>query len=288
MCALFSSDAYATCACVMICMIVAAKMQKEEEHFETFCLGHDATAIQLKVYCVSRPKHNALCSSQNESFGTTCNTGLRVYDGSTVLAEFLNRPLSRALLRDLTVLELGCGCGLAGIVAARSARRVVFSDSQPACLSMVARSVKDNLGLEVNAAKVATQLFSWDDRDAGPALAAHQRYDCIVAAELAYFFVDFDALTSAIATLLTPEGCAFLCHVNRVPDGNSKLARAAEAHGLVMRSASPKTLARDARVDFVVLLKSDVRIPLCDELEWEQDKSSLREDGVDPFLDMEV
>lgn len=75
--------------------------------------------------------------------------GAVLWDSAVELA----RRLHRADLQGRRVLELGCGCGLVGIVAARGGARVHCTDVDPHTLVAVARAAADN------SVDVVTSLF---------------------------------------------------------------------------------------------------------------------------------
>jgi len=67
------------------------------------------------------------------------DVGLQVWRGALLLCDYLlARP---ALVRDATVLELGSGCGLSGLLAAATARRVFLTD----CVESVLVNAQENV-----------------------------------------------------------------------------------------------------------------------------------------------
>jgi predicted nicotinamide N-methyase len=99
------------------------------------------------------------------------------------------------------VLDLGCGLGLSGLAAARSAAEVVFADYAPAALEFVRASIEHN---RLANAQVRLCDFTRDECD-GP-------YDWILAADVAYDPASYRSLVEFIdhhlaadATLLLTE-----------------------------------------------------------------------------------
>ena len=104
-----------------------------------------------------------------------------------------------------SVLELGCGLGLPGLVAARRGARVTFVDREPVALAFVRASAAANaLGaVDVVAADVLT-----------PAIRG--RFDLVLAAELLYDRQAFGRLAGAVAGYLAPGGRALLADAGRI------------------------------------------------------------------------
>src|SRR5919197_467694 len=118
----------------------------------------------------------------------------------------LERHVDRAaLLGAGRVLELGCGLGLPGLVAACRGARVTFLDRVPTALAFVRASARAN-GL------AAVDLVAADATV--PALAA--RFDLVLAAELVYDRAAFPALARALAAHLAPGGRALLADAGRI------------------------------------------------------------------------
>jgi predicted nicotinamide N-methyase len=104
-----------------------------------------------------------------------------------------------------SVLELGCGLGLPGLVAARRGARVTFVDREPVALAFVRASAAANAVAAVDV--VAADVL-------GPALDG--RFQLVLAAELLYDRAAFAPLAGAIARHLAPGGRALLADAGRI------------------------------------------------------------------------
>jgi len=104
-----------------------------------------------------------------------------------------------------TVLEIGCGLGLPGLVAARRGGRVTFVDRVPAALAFVRESAR-------TAGLPAVQLVAADITR--PALRT--RFDLVLAAELLYDRSVFPVLAQALRAALAPGGRALLTDAGRI------------------------------------------------------------------------
>ena len=142
-----------------------------------------------------------------------------LWSGSRCLADYLVRW---ADLRGRPVLEIGCGLGLAGAAAARSGADSVFVDAALPALAFVRASLCAN-GL-AGAAACA------DYRS----LSAGTRFDCILAAEVAYEAARFGDLAATLARHLAPGGIALIADGFRTD--TRPLYRALLDHGLTTRA----------------------------------------------------
>ena len=121
-----------------------------------------------------------------------------LWSGAAVLAEAMPEGAR-------TVLELGCGLGLPGLVAARHGARVTFVDRAPAALAFVRESAVANR-------IAAVHLLAADCTT--PAVAA--QFDLILAAELLYDRRAFDDLARAVGRSLAPGGRALFTDAGRI------------------------------------------------------------------------
>jgi predicted nicotinamide N-methyase len=114
-----------------------------------------------------------------------------LWAGARALATYAAR---RMMLRGAEVLEIGCGLGLPGLVAARAGARVLFVDAVPAALTFVEASLAAN-GLR---GEVACHDYR--------ALSATRRFDVVLAAEVAYDRDGYAGLAAVFRRHLAPGG----------------------------------------------------------------------------------
>jgi predicted nicotinamide N-methyase len=113
--------------------------------------------------------------------------------------------LARAVPPAANALELGCGLGLPGLVAARRGARVVFVDRVATPLAFVRASLAANR--LVGALVVA---------DATAPSFRTPRFDLVLVAELLYDRAAFPALARALRALLAPGGRVLLTDAQRI------------------------------------------------------------------------
>ncbi len=118
--------------------------------------------------------------------------------------------LSRYLLRaevvqkGTTVLELGCGLGLAGIVAGHFGGNVLETDYQPDALRLT------ELNWLINRGQIpATALMDWRHPE------IESKFEVILASDVVYEKRFFWPLIDTIRLLLAPGGHVFISEPNR-------------------------------------------------------------------------
>jgi len=94
-------------------------------------------------------------------------TGQVLWPASPLLCYFLLSPLGRALLEAApTVLELGAGLGIPGLLAARICPHVVLTDHNPAVLELLEKNIALNAPLLADEGRgVSVQQLDWSAPD---------------------------------------------------------------------------------------------------------------------------
>ena len=99
------------------------------------------------------------------------------------------------------VLELGCGCGVAGCaVAARDpTAHVLFTDSNTACLTTAARNAAQF------GTRTSTAVLKWGDVDAASRVAETFRPTLVLGADIGYDPASHEALVKTLVALRVDE-----------------------------------------------------------------------------------
>merc|ERR1719469_112706 len=86
---------------------------------------------EVRHFCIDGLSSEVAVVQRPDGVASGC-TGLRMWSCALLLA----RELTKApeLVAGRRVVELGCGCGLAGVVAALLGASVVLTDRDPECI----------------------------------------------------------------------------------------------------------------------------------------------------------
>jgi predicted nicotinamide N-methyase len=150
-----------------------------------------------------------------------------VWPAAYLLAECVARePWNEAIEggRDAQVLEIGCGLGLAGLVAVARGLCVQFTDYDQAALDFVAQSAAEN---DFDAARYSVRRLDWR-------CLPDERYPIILGADVIYEARLVPLVAALLRRLLAPGGVGLLASPYRLA-ANSFPAALAEA-GLVCRT----------------------------------------------------
>ncbi|KAK2832916.1 hypothetical protein Q5P01_016805 [Channa striata] len=158
--------------------------------------GAQTPDIASKVFTFEDTERNtrdSLCVSIPEALDP--QYGMYVWPCAVVLAQYL--WTQRDELRGKTVLELGAGVSLPGVVAARCGAKVILSDSTktPLCLENCRRSCEAN-GLN----DVVVLGLTWGE--ISPDLVLLPKVDVILGSDVFYEPQDFEDVLVTVAFLL--------------------------------------------------------------------------------------
>lgn len=149
-----------------------------------------------------------------------------------------------------SVLEIGCGVGLAGIAAAKAGGRVLMTDGDPEALRFARYNALRNLPASVVRSSISMRVLDWD------APGAIDPVDLILGGDVIYERSTFSRLLDLFDRALRPDGVAVLTDPDRTI-GRAFLERAAE-RGYDIRSEA-RQVARGSMQTTVV--RSHLRRP---------------------------
>ena len=140
--------------------------------------------------------------SQDDSEDTT---GRAAWTAGCKLAELLLLEDKHAVREwfapGARVLELGCGCGVAGcaVAASDASAHVLFTDGNTACLDTAARNAS-RFGQ-----RCSTAVLKWGDADAASRVAETFRPTLVIGADVGYDPSSHGALVKTLAALRADE-----------------------------------------------------------------------------------
>lgn len=142
-------------------------------------------------------------------------SGQRAWPGSLLLGLELARAPGR--VGGKAVLELGAGCGIVGMAAAKfGAKPCVLSDGDCRCLTLLKENVEAN-SLEASCG-VMRLLWGVD--------APHRTYDVVLAGDVLYKRELIAPFLAALEAALAEDGTALLCHLPRAGVSHDVVAAA--------------------------------------------------------------
>ena len=144
------------------------------------------------------------------------------YRGPALLLTAVRSALARSgrPLRFASLLDIGCGTGLAGAVFRPFTARLVGVDLSPAMIARAeTKAIYDRLAVGNFAAFLADEIVS------------NATYDLVVAADVFVYVNDLAPVLAAIARVLSPRGLVAFTVETHPGDGVALLPTLRFAHG---------------------------------------------------------
>jgi len=130
----------------------------------------------------------------------------RVWPPEVALSEFLIHQFFPTKLTGVKVLEIGCGTGLAGVVAAQLGAFTMFSDMVPLTLEGVKETCQLN-----RISNFDTCTLDWSEK-----IASKERYDLVLGSEVFYDEAILADISHVLEQVLAPGGKGMFCDPNRL------------------------------------------------------------------------
>jgi predicted nicotinamide N-methyase len=132
-----------------------------------------------------------------------------LWPGAYLLGERLaqTREFERSAAGDgIQALEIGCGLGLAGLVALARGMQVIFTDYDPTPLQFVARSALEN---GFDRSRFTTRLLDWRD-------LPDERFSLILGADVIYESRLVPMVANLLDRMLATDGLGLIATTYRV------------------------------------------------------------------------
>jgi 2-polyprenyl-6-hydroxyphenyl methylase/3-demethylubiquinone-9 3-methyltransferase len=126
------------------------------------------------------------------------------YIRDRLAGHFGREALANRPLRDLTVLDIGCGGGLLAEPLCRLGATVTGIDASA-----------ETIGVAATHAKAMRLAVTYRRAEPETLAAEGKRFDAVLALEVVEHAADMDAFLGACAQLLAPGGCLVLSTLNR-------------------------------------------------------------------------
>ena len=155
--------------------------------------------------------------------------GSVVWPGALILAQWvLEHP---SVVKSKMVIELGAGCGLTGIVAARHAARVLLTEVQH---TELLENLRHNAAISGMPDKLRVQSRDWNESSVD---SNSEKFDVALGAECIYSPKHAPALARTIGRILKPGGIFYgVSSADRA--GFLAFWHTAQEEGLILRTTS--------------------------------------------------
>lgn len=144
----------------------------------------------------------------------TSMCGHVVWEVAVIVAKLLDAAALPLNVVGRTVLELGSGCGLTGMVFGLHGASVTLTDV-PALKSHLEANVLANLGPKQEPISWDVVDFDWNDP---PPLKLQKRWDVVVGTDCVYHAHLVEPFLSALRAVTTPTSTLLLVYERRDPD----------------------------------------------------------------------
>ena len=130
----------------------------------------------------------------------------RIWPSEVALSECLIHQFFPTKMAGAKVLEIGCGTGLAGVVAAQLGAFTMFSDMVPITLEAVKETCQLN-----HISNFDTCTLDWSEK-----IESKEQYDVVLGSEVFYDEAILADVSHVLEQVLAPGGKGIFCDPNRL------------------------------------------------------------------------
>lgn len=144
-----------------------------------------------------------------------CGIGGRIWKSSVLLSSLLkSKHLDKIItFENKTVLEIGSGAGICGIVCATlNVNKVIITDRDPGCLLLIEKNIELNLE-RLNKNKIEIKNFDWGNNEQIEFFKG--KFDILIGSDLIYSQFMIEMLCKALESLCTEKSEVLLTLADR-------------------------------------------------------------------------
>ena len=168
--------------------------------------------VQVGAFSVDVLYSNAACTDHDL-------TGQIPWPGATILSHFIISEQGQALLKGKSVMELGSGVGICGLLASQLCQDVVLTDHNELVVDLLNQNVQLNPPSEESAhtKTLATVCYEWG----APWPHSHQQlkpeegFDVILGSDIIYSCSTVPLIMKSVSSLLKKSGAFVLAYISR-------------------------------------------------------------------------
>jgi predicted nicotinamide N-methyase len=219
----------------------------EESEFSFSGGGCDQRRVAVRLHVVRPAAILAECNRADKVGSSAVNdvdtTGLAAWGLANTLSAYVAEH--RALVAGKQVLELGCGRGMCGLVAAQcGAVRVVLSDYEPAVLALAQKNVAANAAVHAaTGVQPTVEQLVWSRTPAE--CRSCGLFDLLLGSELLYHETDIPALIASTEHHLAKDGVSVMVYHARVWGITSSLKEAAAERAMSVQFVDIRSICSE-------------------------------------------
>ncbi|XP_010907990.1 uncharacterized protein [Elaeis guineensis] len=205
----------------------ARKMQKEDEADDTICLDES--------FFVNRDYDLTTFTFGSHVLNLFCLRSASIWPGAVLLNNYLSK--NAEILDGNSVIELGSGVGITGILCSRFCREVVLTDHNEEVLEIMKKNIKLHLSSESSSPALTAEKLEWGNSvQISEILQKHPGgFDLVLGADICFQQSSIPLLFDTVEKLLRfQEGkCRFiLAYVSRAKRMDTLVIDEAVQHGM--------------------------------------------------------
>jgi hypothetical protein len=199
-----------------VCSDMASSIFTDECILEPIVIGDYGT---FDIFQYRQGKFNELCLGANVE--TQDATGLRVYAGAHVLAHFFASPVGSMLLKGQRIVEIGCGTGVVGCLAAVSSeiRSLTLTDGDFRACALAERNLDHLVRSNKPLLPVLCKQLYWGGTFSEQNVVEH---DIVIGCELMYYKTNVKDLLSTVLSLVS-HGLFIHAHIFRKEEQDKEM-----------------------------------------------------------------